>query len=47
MKKILVTGSEGQLGRCFSSFFKEKYTILNPSEVDFDITDQNKVKNYL
>ena len=47
MKKILVTGSEGQLGRCFSSFFKEKYTILNPSEVDFDITDQNKVKNFL
>jgi dTDP-4-dehydrorhamnose reductase len=47
MKRILITGAEGQLGSCFSSMFKEKYQILNPSEVEFDITDQNKVDFFI
>ena len=47
MKKVLVTGAEGQLGKCFSENFKEKYHILNPSEIDFDITDQQKVKHFI
>jgi dTDP-4-dehydrorhamnose reductase len=47
MKRILITGADGQLGSCFSSIFKEKYEILNPSEIEFDITDKNKIDNFI
>lgn len=47
MKKILITGADGQLGNCFSLLFKEKYKIFNPKESDFDITDKYQVRSFL
>ena len=47
MKKILITGGDGQLGNCFFSMFGEKYKLLRPSEQEFDITNINQVKTII
>ena len=47
MKKILITGGDGQLGNCFSSMFDEKYNLLRPPEQEFDITNINQVKTII
>ena len=47
MKKILITGGDGQLGNCFSSMFGEKHKLLRPPEQEFDITNINQVKTII
>ena len=43
--KILITGSEGYLGRNISLELK-KYTIYEPKRAQLDFTDSKKVENY-
>ena len=44
--KILITGSEGYLGRNISLELKKKYTIYEPKRAQLDFTDSKKVENY-
>ena len=49
MKKILVLGSNGQLGNCFkklSSDFDSNFEFNFASSEDLDITDRNAVENF-
>ena len=49
MKKILVLGSNGQLGNCFkklSSDFDNNFEFNFASSEDLDITDRNAVDNF-
>ena len=49
MKKILVLGSNGQLGNCFkklSSDFDSNFEFNFASSEDLDITDRNAVDNF-
>ena len=45
MKKILVTGCNGQLGRAINREYEEstEYEIYNTDVADLDITDVDKV----
>lgn len=43
MKKILITGGDGQLGRSFSSNYQEKYNILSPGRDSLDITNEEQI----
>lgn len=44
--KILITGSEGYLGRNISSELKKKYKVYEPIQKELDLTDSNQVDNY-
>lgn len=44
--KILITGSEGYLGRNISLELKKKHTIYEPKRAQLDFTDSKKVENY-
>ena len=49
MKKILVLGSNGQLGNCFkklSSDFDSNFEFNFASSEDLDITDRNAVDDF-
>lgn len=43
MKKILITGGDGQLGRSFSSNYQEKYNILSLGRDSLDITNEEQI----
>lgn len=48
MKKVLITGCNGQLGRALNQIIDSKQvTILNTDVSDLDICDYNKVKDYV
>lgn len=43
MKKILVTGASGFLGRRIAEFYQGKYEIYTPGHREMDITDRERV----
>ncbi|MCI9421676.1 MAG: NAD(P)-dependent oxidoreductase [Dorea sp.] len=43
MKKLLVTGASGFLGRRIAEFYSEKYELYTPGHKEMDITDREKV----
>ena len=47
--KVLITGSNGQLGQCFKSvlYFADKPKYIFVTREDFDITNDKMMKNYL
>ena len=47
MKKILITGSGGQLGIRLVSLLKNKYKIIGLTKNDLDITSKDSVKNII
>ena len=47
MKKILITGGNGQLGNCFSLMFNKKYNLLTLSKTEFDITSTEKIRTII
>ncbi len=46
MKKILITGASGFLGRRAAEYFKERYEVLTPTHQEMDITDEESVKAF-
>ena len=47
MKKILVTGACGFVGRAFVSRWQYEYRLLTPSHSELDITDETSVDAYM
>jgi GDP-L-fucose synthase len=47
MKKILITGSCGFIGKNLKELFKNEYKIFAPNSKQLDLTDSQKVLNYL
>lgn len=47
MQKILITGGRGFLGSRFKKMWKHKYEILNPGSKELNITDKDKVREYI
>ena len=47
MKKILVTGSNGFIGRNLSEQLAERYEIFSPRSAELNLLDEITVKNYL
>jgi UDP-glucose 4-epimerase len=43
MKKILITGSNGFIGRNLVELLESKYSILNPKKEDLDLSDEIQV----
>jgi len=43
MKKILITGGNGQLGHSFSSIYQEEYNILSLGRDKLDITNKDEI----
>lgn len=47
MSKILITGSTGLIGKKVITFLKKKNNVIGLSKsLNFDLTDENKVKNF-
>lgn len=47
MKKILITGSSGFIGKNLISYMKDRYEILCPGHKELDLLDGTAVKEYL
>ncbi|MCI9198943.1 MAG: NAD(P)-dependent oxidoreductase [Lachnospiraceae bacterium] len=47
MKKILLTGSSGFVGRNILPILREEYEVLAPSRQELDLKDQLAVKEYI
>ena len=47
MKKLLITGGEGQLATAFKSNFKSNFDLLSLNKSELDITDKLKVESIL
>lgn len=49
MKKILLTGSNGMLGKYLLKFLEDRrdFKIINPDRQEFNISDTNKIENYI
>lgn len=47
VKKVLLTGSNGQLARALHKNFPKHHNLVALSKNDFDISDMNYVENYL
>lgn len=47
MKKILVTGASGFVGRAFTARWQYEYKLLTPSRSELDITDETSVDAYM
>ena len=47
MKKILVTGASGFVGRAFAARWQYEYKLLTPSHSELDITDQSSADAYM
>lgn len=47
MKKILVTGSTGFLGRRIAAHFSQENQVYTPSHRELDITDEKNVEQFL
>lgn len=43
MKKIMVTGAKGYLGRRICQYYKDKYEVIEVSHEDMDITEEGDV----
>ena len=46
MKKVLVTGAAGMLGKAVAETFKGEYEVIGVDAADFDITDTEAVSIY-
>ena len=48
IKKILITGGSGMVGRNFFEHYKsKKYTILNPDRTEMNLLNFEEINNYL
>jgi len=47
MKKILITGSSGFIGRNLKEFLRSQYEVLAPTSKQLNLLDELKVKKYL
>ena len=47
MKKLLITGGNGQLGRAFKAKFNSRFHLLSLDRNELDITDRLKVESVL
>lgn len=45
--KVLITGSNGQLGQCFKYVLKDELNYIFTSREDFDICDESMMRQYL
>ena len=43
MKRLLVTGASGFLGRRIAEFYGRNYEVVTPGHQEMDITDKEKV----
>lgn len=46
-KNILITGSNGFIGRNLKEHFQEKYQLFTPSHHELDLLDADQVRNYI
>ena len=47
MKKILITGSRGFLGKHLTELLKEKYKLLTPSKSRLDVCSSKDFNDYV
>ena len=49
MKKILLTGSSGMLGKYLLKFLEDRrdFKIVSPDRHEFNISDTSKIRNYI
>ena len=47
MKKVLITGAQGFLGKNFSESWKRKFSLFLPSIEELDVLDEKAVEAYL
>ena len=47
MKKILITGGTGFIGQNLCEYLSPRYQIFAPSHKELDLTDSEKVENYI
>ena len=47
MKRIIFTGGNGKFGKVFRDLFSDKKNIFYPSSKNFDVTNLNKMENYI
>lgn len=47
MKRLLLTGGSGFIGKNISSFLSKKYKLFTPSHKELDLLDSEKVKQYV
>ena len=47
MKKILITGSGGLIGKNLVEFFEDKYEVHHPRSFELDLSNGEHVKKYL
>lgn len=47
MKKILITGSNGFIGKNLAEYLADKFQIYCPKRIELDLTDDKAVNNYL
>lgn len=47
MKKLLILGGSGFIGRNMKEFFLSQYEIVTPSHLELDVLNENLVKEYL
>ncbi len=45
MKRMLITGASGFLGKRVASYYKSNYIIFTPTHAEMDITDPKSVEN--
>ena len=46
--KALITGGSGGIGSSICNYFKQKgITVINPSRDELDLSNPNKIKDYL
>lgn len=45
--KVLLTGANGQLGRCFQDIYPKEWHLIATDYDELDITDQNAVKSFI
>ena len=46
LKRILLTGSGGFIGKNLKEYLKDKYNLLTPRSFEVNLTDSNEVKKY-
>ena len=47
MKRVLITGANGFLGREFTSYFRKEYDVFSLSRDQLDVTNEVEVKTFL